>query len=88
MESTITQQNDTHYLHLAQQAARRVEETGQTCNRSEQMQLAIMYAALAIAEAATRQAIVVEDMQEFLVELVSGTDIAPALLAWSRAHHG
>lgn len=73
MEITIAQQNHTHYLQLARQA----EATGD-------MQRAIMYAVLASAEAATRQAIAIEDMQEFLGEFIGGTNLVSALLAWGQ----
>ena len=67
----------THYLQLARQAASSAGTAGE-------VQRAIMYAALASAEAATRQAIAAEDMQDFLAEFVGGTNLVNALLAWGE----
>jgi hypothetical protein len=77
MTDTIAQQTDTHYLQMARQAASSAEAAGD-------VQRAIMYASLASAEAATRQAIAIEDMQEFLAEFVGGTNITSALVAWGE----
>jgi hypothetical protein len=43
-----------------------------------------MYASLASAEAATRQAEVAESMLEYLAEFVGGTNLVSALLAWGE----
>lgn len=71
MDSTIA--NSMRYLQLARSA-----------EADEEVQRAIMYAALASAEAATRQAEVAESMLEFMAEFVGGTNLVKALVAWGE----
>lgn len=83
--------SDTHYLRLAREHMATYEAimsddivVRDEIEAHEQMRVAQAYAALAAAEAATRQAAVMESLLEFAAEFVGGTNLTAALLAWGE----
>lgn len=78
---------ETKHLQLAKQAIADYEQEISNFGRNETALIArdeaMMHAAYANAEAATRQAKVAESMLEFVADLVGRTDLVDALLQWS-----
>lgn len=85
--TTAPEPGETHHLVAARRNIEEYKKCLGTWGRDESAMvardLAMMHAAYANAEAATRQAEVAESMLEFVADLVGGTDLVNALLQWS-----
>lgn len=69
---------DTYHLEMAREHMENYTQV----SSERYYHLAMMHAAIATAEAQTRQAEVAESMLEFAAELIGKTDIVSALLQW------